>query len=138
MIMNMILMRNTRVNFSSNSIVFPLDFDTIRILYFFTLLSSMTHEIILHISDLKNERSFIQDEVQKNLSGKLDAYLKKIAAPDDVIRVELTLIKSKRGTSGKLHVSIPWHSYMSEREDFEKLEDLINHLFTHIKDQFDK
>lgn len=98
----------------------------------------MTHEIILHISDLKNERSFIQEEVQKNLSGKLDAYLKKIATPQDTVRVELTLVKSKKGTSGKLHLSLPGHAYFSEREDFEKLDDLINHLFTHIKDQIAK
>jgi hypothetical protein len=71
----------------------------------------MSHEIILHIPEFLNEREFIQTEVERNLSGKLDAYLKKIAQENDKIRVELSL---------------------------GKLEDLINHLFSHIKDQLAK
>jgi hypothetical protein len=98
----------------------------------------MSHEIILHISEFLNEREFIQTEVERNLSGKLDAYLKKIAQENDKIRVELSLDRSKKGINGKLHIILPGTTIISEREDFGKLEDLINHLFSHIKDQLAK
>jgi hypothetical protein len=102
------------------------------------LIISMSHEIILHISEFLNEREFIQTEVERNLSGKLDAYLKKIAQENDKIRVELSLDRSKKGINGKLHIILPGTTIISEREDFGKLEDLINHLFSHIKDQLAK
>ena len=78
----------------------------------------MNHEIILHISEFHNEREYIQAEVEKNLSGKLDAYLKKITQESDKIRVELTLERSKKGINGKLHITVPGKSILSEREDF--------------------
>jgi len=102
------------------------------------LIISMSHEIILHIPEFLNEREFIQTEVERNLSGKLDAYLKKIAQENDKIRVELSLDRSKKGINGKLHIILPGTTIISESEDFGKLEDLINHLFSHIKDQLAK
>ncbi len=40
--------------------------------------------------------------------------------------------------SGKLGVSFPGSSYRSLRENFAKLDDLINHLFVHVKEQMGK
>jgi hypothetical protein len=37
----------------------------------------MNNEIIVHASEFQNEAEFIDIEVKKNISGKLDAYIKK-------------------------------------------------------------
>jgi hypothetical protein len=39
----------------------------------------MTHEIIIHAAEFQNEASYIQTEVEANLTGKLDAYLRRTA-----------------------------------------------------------
>jgi hypothetical protein len=98
----------------------------------------MNTEIIVHASEFHNEAEFIRNEIAKNVSGKLDAYIKRQAKEVDVVRVEMTLDRVKLGTTGKLEVSFPGHSYRSSRENYAKLDDLINHLFVHIKEQMAK
>lgn len=95
----------------------------------------MNNEIIVHASEFQNEAEFINGEVNKNIVGKLDAYIKKHSKEWDVIRTEITLKRDKAWSSGKLEVSFPGHSYRSARENYTKLDDLINHLFVHIKEQ---
>jgi hypothetical protein len=105
---------------------------------FFYPFSPMNTEIIIHASEFQNEAEFIKNEIEKNLTGKLDAYIKKQAKEADVIRVELTLIRDKTGLTGKLGLSFPGQAYRSSRENYAKLDDLINHLFVHIKEQMAK
>jgi len=76
--------------------------------------------------------------MEKNLSGKLDTYIKKTAKEGDKIRAEITLTRDKAGTSGKLEISFPGNTFRSSRENYSKLDDLINHLFVHIKEQMAK
>ncbi len=95
-------------------------------------------EIILHAVEFQNERGFIEWEINKNLRGKLDTYITKHKKEDGKIRVEVTLVRGKHGINGKVHITISGQSFHVEREDFEKLEDLINHLFSHLKDQLAK
>lgn len=102
------------------------------------LLHIMTHEIIIHAPQFTNESEYINTEVANNLSGKLDAYIRKMAKEDDKIRAELTLTRDKLGSTGKLEISFPGHAYRSSRENYAKLDDLINHLFIHIKEQMGK
>lgn len=102
------------------------------------LLHIMTHEIIIHAPQFTNESEYINTEVGNNLSGKLDAYIRKMAKEDDKIRAELTLTRDKLGSTGKLEISFPGHAYRSSRENYAKLDDLINHLFIHIKEQMGK
>ncbi len=98
----------------------------------------MTHEIIIHAPEFTNESAYIRTEVESNLAGKLDAYIKRTAREWDKVRAELTLIRDKVGTTGKLEVSFPGQAYRSSRENYAKLDDLINHLFVHIKEQMGK
>jgi len=98
----------------------------------------MTHEIIVHAPEYQNEAEYIHHEIESNLSGKLDAYLKRTTKEGDKIRAELTLTRSKLGNTGKLEISFPGSSYRSSRENYAKLDDLINHLFIHIKEQMGK
>jgi hypothetical protein len=39
----------------------------------------MTNEIILHANDFQNEHNYIHSEIESNLAGKLDAYIRKTA-----------------------------------------------------------
>jgi hypothetical protein len=98
----------------------------------------MNTEIIIHASEFQNEAEFIKNEIDKNLTGKLDAYIKRQAKETDIIRVEITLSRDKLWSTGKLEISFPAHSYRSSRENYAKLDDLINHLFIHIKEQMAK
>lgn len=98
----------------------------------------MTNEIILHANDFQKEAAYIHNQIEDNLIGKLDAYIRKTAKEWDKIRVELTLTRDNKFMSGKLAISFPGSSYRSVRENFSKLEDLINHLFVHVKEQMGK
>lgn len=40
--------------------------------------------------------------------------------------------------TGVVQLQVPGHTYRSEREDYKKLDDLINHLFDHVKEQMSK
>ncbi len=39
----------------------------------------MTTEIIVHASEFQNESDLIHHEISKNITGKLDAYIRKTA-----------------------------------------------------------
>ena len=92
-------------------------------------------EIILHADGFENEREFLENETRKWISGKLDSYLKKYTKEGDKTRVEVWFTRGKKGFSGKIHLVASGHAFHTERENFEKLEDLVSHLFTHLKDQ---
>lgn len=98
----------------------------------------MNTEIIIHAAEFQNEAEFIKNEIEKNLTGKLDAYIKKQAKEDNIIRVEMTLTRNNLWNTGKLEVSFPGNAFRSSRENYSKLDDLINHLFAHIKEQMAK
>lgn len=98
-----------------------------------------TPEIIVHAADYPVESESIRIIIDKNLSWKLDSYIKKHEQPNSPVRVELTLKREKDNQAQwKLIISVGPKSYRSERENFDNLADLINHLFTHIKDQMAK
>ena len=95
----------------------------------------MNTEIILHAPEFANEREFIQSKIQENLEGKMDTYLKKYVKNGEKIRIEMRLDRGKQGISWKIHLVIPGHAFHTERQDFAKLDDLVSHLFTHLKEQ---
>ena len=39
----------------------------------------MTNEIILHANEFQKEAAYIHNQIQDNLIGKLDAYIRKTA-----------------------------------------------------------
>jgi hypothetical protein len=65
-------------------------------------------EIILHASDFSLEmKNSLYEYIEKNLSGKLDSYIKKHEKPNSPVRVELTVSKVKEDKySGKLVLSV--------------------------------
>ncbi len=99
----------------------------------------MNTEIILHADAFENEKSFLQTEIEKNLSGKLDTYIRScVTEENDSVRLEAFFERAKTGFNGKLILSVPGNTYRSERENFEKLDDLVSHLFSHLKTQMAK
>jgi hypothetical protein len=99
----------------------------------------MNPEIIIHASDYPVEKESLEIIVEKNLNGKMDSYIKKHEKPNSPVRVELTAKRESDGkATGKLILSVWPKSYRSEREHFDNLADLVNHLFTHIKEQMAK
>lgn len=96
-------------------------------------------EIILHISDYPVEKDSIESWIESNINGKLDSYIKKHEKPNSPVRLELTLKRESDGKStGKISLSVGPKTYRSVREHFDNLNDLVNHLFTHLKDQMAK
>ncbi len=77
--------------------------------------------------------------VEANLSGKLDSYLKRYDRGDTEVRLSLMLEENKKGEfDGSVRIQAGSDDFASKREDFRSLEDLINHLFDHVKEQMAK
>jgi hypothetical protein len=92
----------------------------------------------IQISKIENDRPVIERIVEENITGKLDAYLKRFKEGTECaldVRVE----GNKKGNfSGSVQLDADGVRYRSERDDYKKLDDLINHLFDHIKEQLSK
>lgn len=97
----------------------------------------MELQVKIHVdAHLEESREVIDRLVEANLNNKLDSYLKKFNKDDAEGTLELSLEKNKKGEfNGKIQANFDGNTFRSEREDFKKLDDLINHLFEHIKIQ---
>lgn len=95
----------------------------------------MNLQINVNLCDeLKASKEVIERLVNENVSTKLDNYLNKFKKEDSVWTLKVTLNKNKKWLfDWKISSSFDWDTYRSEREDFKNLDDLINHLFEHIK-----
>ncbi len=98
-----------------------------------------TPEIIVHASDYPVEKESLYILIEKNLAGKMDTYIKKFHKEWSPVRVELSVKKEPdHKASGKLTITLGGTPYLSKRENFDNLADLVNHLFTHLKEQMAK
>ena len=97
----------------------------------------MELQVKIHVdAHLEESREVIDRLVESNLNNKLDSYLKKFNKDDAEGTLDLSLEKNKKGEfNGKVQATLDGNSFRSEREDFKNLDDLINHLFDHIKVQ---
>lgn len=99
----------------------------------------MTPQVILHAKEFDNEKEFLQREIEKNLSGKIDSYIQKHLDPNnDTCTLEAFFSHSHDGFNGKIILTIANLTFRSERENFKKLDDLVSHLFDHLKVQLGK
>jgi len=92
----------------------------------------------IHVwKDMEDSKEVVERLYDENLENKLDHYLNKFEKKDDSEWfIELFTDKNKKGRfNGKLMINIDWHRYRYEREDYKKLDDLINHLFDHFKEE---
>lgn len=79
--------------------------------------------------------------VSENLENKLDSYLKKFDKEDTKIIVDIKIEKNKKELfNWKLQITINSlkNPFVYEREDYKKLDDLVNNLFEHFKEELAK
>ena len=95
----------------------------------------MEIEVILHVVDSAKE--VVERLVKENLEHKVSAYLKKYEDKADAEgTIELTVDKNKKDLfNAKLIVNLDSDQFVFEREDYENLEDLVNNLFKHLKEE---
>jgi hypothetical protein len=92
----------------------------------------------IHLTKLDNDREVVERLVDENITGKLDSYLKKYKEGTKCSLV-VTIGANKKGNfNGSVQLDADGLIYRAEREDYKKLDDLINHLFDHVKEQLSK
>lgn len=90
---------------------------------------------IIKLKNMDHDKPVVERLVEENLTGKLDKYLQKF--DDDKIEwdINLSVEKSKKDLfKWVLQINIDGKDYRFEREDYKKLDDLINHLFDKFKE----
>ena len=98
----------------------------------------MELQIQIHLNDaIEHDKEVINRLVKENLDHKVSAYLKKYEDKDDAEgKIELKLEKNKKDLfNGKLIANLDRDEFIFEREDYENLDDLINNLFKHLKEE---
>jgi len=100
----------------------------------------MELQIKIHIgNELTESKEVVERLISENLTNKLDQYLNKFDKSDAEGTIEVTTEKNKKGLfDAKLQANLDGNSYRYEREDYKKLDDLINHLFDHFKESLSK
>ncbi len=85
-------------------------------------------------------KDVIERIVQENLNSKVNSYLKQFDKKDDAVgTLELKIDKNKKNLfDGVLQATLDWKSFRYEREDYKNMDDLINHLFDHLKEGLSK
>lgn len=82
------------------------------------------------------KQDHIKDLVQKNVSGKMDSYLKKTTQKKDaVVSLDYKVEKNKKNRYvAKFRLMLDGKQYVySPNKPFKFEEDLINHAFDHFK-----
>ena len=100
----------------------------------------MEIQIKTHVgNDLIDSKEVIERLVWENLNNKLDHYLNKFNKKDSEGTIEISADKNKKWLfDGKVQANLDGNTYRFEREDYKKLDDLINHLFDHFKEALSK
>jgi hypothetical protein len=100
----------------------------------------MNLQIKIHAgTEIIESKEVIERIVQENLSNKLDNYLNKFHKEDAEGILELKVDKNKKGLfDGSLHASLDGQAHHFSREDYKNMDDLINHLFDHLKEALSK
>ena len=95
----------------------------------------MEIKVILHTEE--TTKDVVERLVKENLDHKVSAYLKKYEDKKDAEGViELTVEKNKKDLfNAKLIANLDSDQFIFEREDYENLDDLVNNLFKHLKEE---
>ena len=89
--------------------------------------------------NLETSKEVIERLVEENLKTKLDHYLKKFEKNSAKWIMEIKADKNKKGLfNWILQVNLDGNKFRYEREDYKNLDDLINNLFNHLKEELSK
>ena len=84
---------------------------------------------------LERDKEVIDRLVEKNTIGKLDSYFKKYNDKDTEIELKLMLDEQKDGKfEWWLYAMVDGNNHVFKRQDYKKLDDLVNGLFDHLKE----
>ena len=75
--------------------------------------------------------------VKQNLENKLDNYLKKFTSKqEEEWSIEVKIDKNKKDLfDWVIQANLDGKSFRYERDDYKNLDDLINNLFDHFKEE---
>lgn len=75
--------------------------------------------------------------VKQNIENKMDSYLKKFSNKEEAEWIiEVKIEKTKKDTFNWIvQANLDWQSFRYSRDDYKNLDDLINHLFDHFKEE---
>ncbi|MDQ7009570.1 MAG: hypothetical protein Q9M94_04745 [Candidatus Gracilibacteria bacterium] len=95
----------------------------------------MEIKVILHTEE--TTKDVVERLVKENLDHKVSAYLKKYENKKDAEgTIELKVEKNKKDLfNAKLIANLDTDEFIFEREDYENLDDLVNNLFKHLKEE---
>lgn len=96
-------------------------------------------ELKINIHSPEESKEVVSRLVWENLEKKLNSYLNKFSSDDTEGILDIKIEKNKKELfNWTLQINIDWQSYRYEREDYKKLDDLVNHLFEHFKEELSK
>ena len=100
----------------------------------------MELKVMIHTNDETHTKEVTERLVEENLKNKLHSYLKQFDdKPDAEGTLDLKIEKNKADRfNGILQVNLDGGSHRYEREDYKNLDNLINHLFDHLKEGLSK
>jgi len=82
------------------------------------------------------DKEVVERLTKENLDKKLWSYLNKLDWKDVEGIIDLKIEKNKKWLFvWILQINIDWKSFRYTREDFKNLDDLVNHLFDHFKEE---
>ena len=97
----------------------------------------MKLQTILHAADA--QKPVVERLVNENLEKKLNTYLKQFDREDVEWILTFDVEENKKWLfNGTLQIKIDGKSFRYEREDYKNLEDLVNNLFDHFKEDLSK
>jgi len=97
----------------------------------------MELQVTIHAEE--EQREVVERIIWENLNNKLSSYLNKFDKNDAEWKLDFNVEKNKKWLfNAKLQINIDGKSFRYEREDYKKLDDLINNLFDHFKEELSK
>jgi len=99
----------------------------------------MKLQVQTHTNDQEHIKKVLDRLVKENLEKKLWSYLKQFEKEDAKWLIDVKVDKNKKEKfDGVIQANLDGKSYRYEREDYKNLDDLVNHLFDHFKEELSK
>lgn len=93
-------------------------------------------ELKIQIHAPEEAKGVVERLTWENLDQKLKSYLNKLDGEDVEGNISVKIEKNKKWLfNGVLQINIDGKSFRYEREDYKNLDDLVNNLFGHFKEE---
>lgn len=93
-------------------------------------------ELKIQVHAPEEAKEVVERITTENLKKKIWNYLKQFNWKDIEWKWDLKIYKNKKWLfNWTLQININWNNFRYTREDFKNLDDLVNHLFDHFKEE---